>query len=413
MKNLKSDVFYFTARTQSHAESMSKVKGPLALEKLGIKQKIKNGDKFVIKTHFGALDNTRYLRPSYIRFLCDYIKEVGGIPAVAESCGWGLPESISGIHTEYSGRANEKEYLNVALQHGFTEETMGAPILMLDGPMGIDYELQKINGKQFKEILVAGRLREFDYMVMATHFKGHPGAGFGGALKNLGIGSVSKGQKIRAHLDTTFDYDLSKCAEDCVKCIKVCPTGALSKGPDKILKKDWDKCRYCYMCRSICDKGVISSGSSRREDFITRFIDNAKGVMDYFGKDKIFYVNYAIDIAYQCDCSGGSDVPFVPDIGVLASSDPVALDQATIDLIHKSSISPQSILSDIKNIPKQGPFEWFSYLPRFDPESGEFDLNQDGKESKHWELQLKLAEEIGLGNRNYNLNKVNIEKKEK
>ena len=408
---MKSDVFYFTARTQSHAESMSKVKGPLALEKLGIKQKINNGDKFVIKTHFGALDNTRYLRPSYIRFLCDYIKEMGGIPAVAESCGWGLPESISGIHTEYSGRANEKEYLNVALQHGFTKETMGAPILMLDGPMGIDYELQKINGKRFKEILVAGRLREFDYMVMATHFKGHPGAGFGGTLKNLGIGSVAKGQKIRAHLGTTFDYDLSKCIKDCDKCIKVCPTGALSKGPNKVLKKDWDKCRYCYMCRSICDKGVISTENSTREDFIIRFIDNAKGVVDYFGKDKIFFINYAIDITYQCDCSGGSDVPFVPDIGILASLDPVALDQATADLIHKSSICPQSILSDVKNIPKQGPFEWLSYLPRFDQESGEFDLNQDGKESKHWELQLKLAEEIGLGTRNYNLIKVNIEKK--
>ena len=408
---MKSDVFYFTARTQSHAESMSKVKGPLALEKLGIKQKINNGDKFVIKTHFGALDNTRYLRPSYIRFLCDYIKEMGGIPAVAESCGWGLPESISGIHTEYSGRANEKEYLNVALQHGFTKETMGAPIIMLDGPMGIDYELQKINGKRFKEILVAGRLREFDYMVMATHFKGHPGAGFGGTLKNLGIGSVAKGQKIRAHLGTTFDYDLSKCIKDCDKCIKVCPTGALSKGPNKVLKKDWDKCRYCYMCRSICDKGVISAENSTREDFIIRFIDNAKGVVDYFGKDKIFFINYAIDITYQCDCSGGSDVPFVPDIGILASLDPVALDQATADLIHKSSICPQSILSDVKNIPKQGPFEWLSYLPRFDQESGEFDLNQDGKESKHWELQLKLAEEIGLGTRNYNLIKVNIEKK--
>jgi len=133
--------------------------------------------------------------------------------------------------------------------------------------------------------------------------------------------------------------------------------------------------------------------------------------VDYFGKDKIFYINYAIDITYQCDCSGGSDVPFVPDIGILASLDPVALDQATVDLIHKSSISPQSVLSDVKNIPTQGPFEWLSYLPRFDPESGEFDLNQDGKESRHWELQLKLAEEIGLGKRNYNLIEVNIEKK--
>ncbi|MFX1555001.1 MAG: DUF362 domain-containing protein [Promethearchaeota archaeon] len=407
---MTSDVFYFTARTHSHEQSMSKFKGPLALEKLGIKQRIKSGEKVVIKTHFGALENTRYLRPSYIRFLCDYVKDIGGVPSVAESCGWGLPENISGIHTEYSGRANEEEYLKVALLHGFTGETMSAPIIMLDGPYGIDYNVQKIDGKRFDEILVAGRLREFDYIILASHFKGHAGAGFGGALKNLGIGSVAKGQKIRAHLGTKFDYDLNKCVEDCDKCIKVCPTGALSKTVNKVLKKDWDKCRYCYMCRSICDKGVIGAGSSTREDFINGFVDNAKGVVDYFGKDKIFYLNYAIDITYQCDCTGGSDVPFVPDIGILASLDPVALDQATVDLIHKSSINPHSILSEVKNIPSKGPFEWFSHTPRFDPESGEMDMNPDGKESKHWQLQLKAAEEIGLGTRVYNLIKVEIKK---
>ncbi len=406
---MKSDVYFFTARSQSIKGSMSKVKGPLALEKLGIKNMVNKDDKVVIKTHFGALENTRYIRPSFIRFLSDFIKEIGGIPSLAESCGWGLPESISGTHTEYSGRANEKEYLQVALMHGFTQETMGAPIFMLDGPYGIDYNVQPIDGNLLKEVYIAGRLREFDYMVLATHFKGHSGAGFGGALKNLGIGCVAKGQKIRAHLGTVFDYDLSKCTEDCEKCIKVCPTGALSKGVDKILKKNWDKCRYCYMCRSICDKGVIDTGSSTTEDFIHRFVDNAKGVVDYFGKDKIFYINYAIDITWQCDC-GSSDVPFIPDIGVLSSHDPVAIDQACIDLAHKSSFNPNSVLSDIKSLNNNGN-DWFSYIPRFDPQSGELDFNLDGKILNNWETQLRVAEEIGLGSRDYNLIEVKIEDK--
>ena len=386
---------------------MSKVKGPLALEKLGFKNIVNKDDKVVIKTHFGALENTRYIRPSYIRFLSDFVKEIGGIPSVAESCGWGLPESISGTHTEYSGRANEKEYLQVALMHGFTQETMGAPIFMLDGPYGIDYNVQQIDGNLLKEVYVAGRLREFDYIVLATHFKGHSGAGFGGALKNLGIGCVAKGQKIRAHLGTVFDYNLSKCTEDCDDCIRICPTGALSKGVDKILKKNWNKCRYCYMCRSICDKGVIDTGSSSTEDFIYRFIDNAKGVVDYFGKDKIFYINYAIDITWQCDC-GSSDVPFIPDIGVLSSHDPVAIDQACIDLAHKSSFNPNSVLSDIKSLKNDGN-DWFSYIPRFDPQSGELDFNLNGKKLNNWETQLRIAEEIGLGTRNYNLIQVKIE----
>ncbi len=408
---MESDVFYFTARTHTHDQSMSKFKGPLALKKIGIEQKIKKSDNVVIKTHFGALENTRYLRPSYIRFLCDFVKELGGIPSVAESCGWGVPESVSGTHTEYSGRATEEEYLRVALLHGFTKETMGAPILMLDGEVGTDIEIQKINGNIFKEVLVAGRLREFDYMILATHFKGHAGSGFGGAIKNLGIGCVSKGGKVEAHTGKTFEIDFNNCNPECRNCVNICPTNALTKDKDNKLIFDEEKCKFGYMCASVCKDKVINIGSVPRDEFITQMVDNAKGVVDYFGKDKIFYINYAIDIAYQCDCTGGSDIPFVPDIGVLASLDPVALDQATTDLVHKSSISPHSVLSDMDGIPTQGPHEWFSHTPRFNPESGEMDFS--GNESKHWELQLKLAEEIGLGTRDYNLIEVVIEKKEK
>ncbi|MFX1418376.1 MAG: DUF362 domain-containing protein [Promethearchaeota archaeon] len=408
---MKPDVFYFTARSHSYEQSMSKFKGALALKRLGIEQKIKSGDKVVIKTHFGALENTRYLRPSYIRFLCDYVKSLDGVPAVAESCGWGVPESVSGVHTEYSGRSSESEYLKAALMHGFTKETMDAPILMLDGKDGTDIEIQKIDGKIFNEVLVAGRLREFDYMIMATHFKGHIGAGFGGAIKNLGIGCVSKGGKVEAHTGKVFEFDFDNCNPECKNCVNICPTNALSKGNSKRLIFDEKKCKFCYMCASVCKDKAISIGSVSREDFITQMVDNAKGVVNYFGKEKIFYINYAIDITYQCDCTGGSDIPFVPDVGVLASLDPVALDQATIDLIHMSSISPHSILSEVEGIPNKGPFEWFSHIPRFNQESGEMDMNRDGKASNHWQIQLKAAEEIGLGTRDYNLIEVKIESK--
>ncbi|MHA1337383.1 MAG: DUF362 domain-containing protein [Promethearchaeota archaeon] len=116
---MKSDVFFFTARTKSYEESLSKIKGPMALEKIGFKEEVKKNDKVVIKTHFGALENVRYLRPSYIRFLCDYVKELGAIPTVAESCGWGAPENFTGEHTEYSGRTTEQEYLNIAKMHDY------------------------------------------------------------------------------------------------------------------------------------------------------------------------------------------------------------------------------------------------------------------------------------------------------
>ena len=146
------------------------------------------------------------------------------------------------------------------------------------------------------------------------------------------------------------------------------------------------------------------------EQFITQLVDNAKGVVDFFGKDRIFYVNYAIDITWQCDC-GSSDVPFIPDIGVLSSRDPVALDQACIDLAHKSVYSPNSVLSEVNNLPKNQAYDWFSYIPRFN--EGNLDMNPNGKISKNWEIQLKAAEKIGLGTRNYNLIEVKIDSNKK
>ena len=315
---ITSDVFYFTARTNSHEESMSMVKGPLALKKLGFEEKTEEGEKVCIKTHMGALENVRYLRPSYIRFLCDYVKKLKAMPFVSESCGWGAPEEITGIHTEYSGRATEAEYLDVALKHGFTEETMGAKILMLDGRNGTDIEIQKIDGKKFKEVLVAGRLREFNKLVMATHFKGHGGAGFGGAIKNLGIGCVSKGGKVEAHTSKKFEFNFDAPVSDFEESIKICPKKALFI--DKRGRVAWDstKCKYCYMCKSVCKNDVIDKGTSTRQEFITQMVDNAVGVVEYFGKENIYYINYVIDVTWQCDCTGGYDVIIVSDIGILS-----------------------------------------------------------------------------------------------
>jgi len=406
---MPSEVFYFTARSHSHLQSLSKIKGPLALKNLGFEEKVKKNDNVVIKTHFGAEENVRYLRPSYIRFLCDYVKSLGGAPAVAESCGWGAPEEFTGIHTEYSGRATEEEYLKVALMHGFTPETMGAPMLMLDGPLGTDIEKQKIKGKLFDEVLVAGRLREYDHMVMATHFKGHPGAGFGGSIKNLGIGCVSKGGKVQAHNGKTFILDKNAPISDFVDCLRICPTKALTVDKDAKINRQIEKCGYCYMCKSVAKNDCIDIGQASREEFITQMVDNALGVVNYFGKEKIYYLNYAIDITYQCDCSGGSDVPFVSDVGILASLDPVAVDQASIDLVHESAMNPASALGDIQDLEGKRGNEWLSYIPRFNPETNDYDYT--GQKSKHWEIQMTVAEELGLGSRDYRLNKVEVKRK--
>jgi hypothetical protein len=142
-------------------------------------------------------------------------------------------------------------------------------------------------------------------------------------------------------------------------------------------------------------------------------IDNAVGVVDHYGRNKIYYLNYVIDVTWQCDCTGGSDIPFISDIGILSSLDPVAVDQSAVDLIHLSHLNQHSILCNIGNVSKEEPNDWFSYIPRFDSKTNEMDLNSNGIESKHWEIQLKAAEDIGLGSRDYNLVEVNIESKKK
>jgi hypothetical protein len=296
--------------------------------------------------------------------------------------------------------------------HGYTEKTMGAPIIMLDGPVGIDVQRQKTHGKIFNEIAVAGRLREFDKMVLASHFKGHISAGFGGAIKNLGIGCVSKGGKVEAHTGKKFEFNLDAPISDYEVCLKICPTNALSEDENGKISRDDGKCQLCYMCQSVCKNKAIDIGESTREEFILQMVDNAVGVVDFFGKKNIFYINYAIDITWQCDCTGGSDINLIPDIGILSSMDPVAVDQACVDLVNLSEISPYSILRDIKNFPKENDLEWLSYIPRYNRETKNIDLNVEGIPSKHWELQLEAAKEIGLGFRDYELIEVKFEKNE-
>ena len=401
---MKPDVYYFSARSINYKQSMSRFKGPMALEKIGFEKNTNKDEKVVIKTHFGATENVRYLRPSYIRFLSDYTRELGLYPTVAESCGWGVP----GVKGEYGGRANEEEYLDVALEHGFTPRTMNAPMIMLDGPDGLNYKLQRIDGRHFTDVRVAGRLSEFDAMIMATHFKGHSQSGFGGAIKNLGIGCVSKGGKTEAHTGKTFERDFDACKPECNKCVEICPTGALYRNDNNELVYKEEKCRYCYMCASMCETDAIDIGTVPREQFVYQMVDNAKGVVDYFDNDNIYYLNYAIDITWQCDCSGSSDVPFVSDIGILSSKDPVALDQACVDLTHDSFMNRDSVLGEIKNLDPNEKEEWFSYIPRF--EDDEKFLNKEGIISRHWELQLEAAEELDLGTREYNLVPITIEK---
>ena len=295
------------------------------------------GDKVGVKVHVGEAYNTRYLRHDYVREVVKAIKFKGGIPTIIETNGIGENIQHLNINENYSvsvgHRKKSTDHQKIAHLHGYTESITGAPLEFIDGDEGIDRKVVKVDSIHFNEVSVAARLFEFDKLVIISHFKGHHQAGFGGALKNLGIGCVTKHHKFLAHFDSTLSVnskrcDFSKCEQE---CIKSCPVNAIkTEGETAVI--DTLICYGCFRCVFKCPiKKVIKGPKLRPEKvFVECFIDNAAAVLS-FGPEKIRYINFAFDIPLRCECSTNSSVPVVPDLGIFGSSDPVAIDKACVD----------------------------------------------------------------------------------
>ncbi|MHA1986224.1 MAG: DUF362 domain-containing protein [Promethearchaeota archaeon] len=311
------------------------VKTRLVLDK--ILDNINSGDKVGVKVHVGEANNTRYLRPDYVREVVKAIGSKGGISTLIETQGLGNSISHIGINDEYTisvaHRRNAEDHLKIAYLHGYTEAITGAPLRFIDGDDGIDRKIVEIDGIHFKEVSVASGLFDFDKMVVISHFKGHPFGGFGGAFKQLGIGCVAKHGKHLAHFDkmpevNTKRCDFTKCAQE---CIKACPVDAITVESENAVI-DSSICNGCLLCTFKCpvQRAIRSPSVNLGPKFVERFIDNAAGVIS-FGPQKIRYVNFAFDIPLMCDCVSNPSMPVVPDLGIFGSSDPLAVDKACID----------------------------------------------------------------------------------
>jgi len=311
------------------------VKTRLILDK--ILDHINPGDKVGVKVHVGEALNTRYVRPDYVREVVKAIKAKGGVPTLIETQGLGEHVHNININEEYKigvmHRRNAVDHLKIAHLHGYTESITGAPLEFIDGAKGIERKIIKIEGIQFKEVSVAKNLFEYDKFVVISHFKGHAFAGFGGALKQLGIGCVSKHNKHLAHFNKGVIVNIKKCNPSLCKqeCVDACPVGALKvEGDSAIINASM--CYGCFKCIQKCPiKRAIKGPSVNPINvFIERYIDNAMAVVKY-GPEKFRYLNIAIDIPVQCDCVSNASVPIIPDLGIYGSSDPVAVDKACID----------------------------------------------------------------------------------
>ena len=285
---------------------------------------VEEGDLVAIKIHPGEYGNTTYVRPVIVRTLVDLVKEAGGIPFITDTT------------VLYGGkRFNGAELLWTAAVNGFTDGSMNAPFISADGLLGDDSVTVPIGGEYIDEITVASAIAKADAMIMISHCKGHPASGFGGAVKNLGMGCLDKAGKAKVHAPGKPDIDLESCI-GCGKCLQACPWDAISLENGKA-NIDKNLCRGEQSCLGSCRFEAIVPSEGHTTEIQARLGEAALGPLKLL-PGKIGYINWIFDLTPGCDCFNFSAPVFAGNVGMLASMDPVAIDKASLDLINKKIV---------------------------------------------------------------------------
>jgi uncharacterized protein len=276
------------------------------------------GKKVAIKIHFGEQGCETYVNPKVVKKVYDKIISLGKNASLVE------------CNVLYRGsRTNRKDHLETAREHGFGF----AEIDILDGERGEEFLEADYKGGKAK---LGKGLEKYDSMVVITHFKGHMMAGFGGALKNIGMGLGSRAGKLFMHSGIAPSINRNKCTA-CKTCIQNCNASAISIFEGKALI-DKEKCEGCAMCIAVCPQDAVKIpwNGATRQQLQERIVDYAKAVINLF-KNKIIYINVLENITEDCDCMGVNQKPICEDIGILAGTDIVAIDEASLDLTNKQS----------------------------------------------------------------------------
>ncbi len=370
-----SKVYFTDFRTPAYGDSVLKKLQKL-IKRAGIAEMDLDGKFVAIKMHFGEHGNISFLRPNWARAVVDVVKELGGKPFLTD------------CNTMYPGyRKNAIEHLYCAWENGFTPLAVGCPVIIGDGLKGTDdVEVPVVGGEFVQKAKIGRAIMDADVTISLTHFKGHETTGFGGTIKNIGMGSGSRAGKKEQHSSgkATIIADLCR---GCRKCRKECANnGLVFDEQSRKMTVNRDNCVGCGRCLGACNFDAIRfQNDGAVSDLNCKMAEYTKAVLD--GRPS-FHISLIVDVSPNCDCHQENDAPIIPDVGMLCSFDPLALDQACVDLCLKQTPIENSQLGDHLRA--------IGFIDRHDH------FCNNNPESEYLSC-LEHAEKIGLGSRRYEL----------
>jgi uncharacterized Fe-S center protein len=326
-----------------------------------------------IKIHFGEPGNLAFIRPNYAARITSLLRQLGAKPFLTDS------------NTLYSGnRSNAVDHIQSAMENGFNPISAKCHVIIADGLKGTNYREIPIDGEYCKSPKIGMAIADADIVLSMNHFKGHEQSGFGGALKNPGMGSASVGGKLELHSTSKPVINRESCV-GCNVCGKNCAHDAIHLGNDRIANIDYSKCVGCGQCIALCQyEAAVMGDGETSERLNCKIAEYAKAVL--LNKPH-FHLNFIMNVSPECDCWNHNDAAIIPDLGIAASFDPVALDQACADMVMKAPILSGSKLAE------KYPHEHAEGKDKF----------RMVHPNTNWEAGLEHAEKIGLGRRQYEL----------
>lgn len=372
MEHMEKSKVYFTSFKTSFTENIpAKLKRLILTAGMG---DIDFTDKYVaVKIHFGELGNLAFLRPNYAKTVVSAIQELGG------------KVFLTDCNTLYVGsRKNALDHLDTAYENGFSPFSTGCHVIIGDGLKGTDEALVPVDGEYVKEAKIGHAIMDADVIISLTHFKGHEMAGFGGALKNIGMGCGSRAGKMEMHSEGKPYVAQEKCI-GCGMCTKVCAHNGTSVTDHKAFINQ-ENCVGCGRCIGVCPKDAIEPTFGKSNDVLNyKMAEYSKAVLQ--GRPH-FHISIVCDVSPNCDCHAENDIPIIPNVGMFASFDPVALDVACADACNRQPVIEGSVISGSSEAAADGDGHDHFHLAHPDT---------------NWKSCVEHAEKIGIGSRDYEL----------